>query len=217
MSKLIKDMAGMTFTRLTVIARAPSDKNGNAKWHCQCACGNKTISSGFTLRNGEAKSCGCLTTDQLRERITSHGMTGSSEWRTWGDMIQRCTNPNNTKYKLYGGRGIKVCDRWRTFEHFYTDMGPKPTSKHSIERRDGNKNYEPANCYWADIIRQNNNTSRNRMVEYQGKTMSLSDAIRLGGTDAAYGTVQYRLKTGWSVADAVEKPRNPRVRNQYSG
>lgn len=214
-SKLIKDMTGLRFTRLRVISRAQSDGNGNAMWNCQCDCGETTISSGFTLRNGQAKSCGCLTTEQLKVRATTHKMTGSSEWRSWGDMIQRCTNPNNTKWHLYGKRGIEVCARWRKFADFYIDMGPKPTPKHSIERRNGNGDYEPGNCYWATIEQQNNNTARNRVVSYKGQDMSLMMAIRAGGTTATYGTVQHRLRGGWSVERAVETPPNPKVRNQY--
>lgn len=219
-STLVKSMEGTRFTRLLVVSRAKSDRNGNAMWHCVCDCGNTTISHGFSLRNGAAKSCGCLTTEQLVSRITKHGMaaraTRSSEYRTWGDVIQRCRNPNNSKWRLYGGRGIQVCERWLDFENFLEDMGPKPSPKYSIERLDGNRGYEPGNCAWATIEQQNNNTSRNRMVNYKGSRMSLTMAIRVAGSTASHNTIRDRIKRGWSIEDAIDTPPDPRVKNQYS-
>lgn len=90
----------------------------------------------------------------------SHGMTNSQEMRIWIAMRQRCLNQNNTSYKLYGGRGIAVCERWDVFENFYSDIGPRPSKSHSIERRNVDGDYEPANCYWATTVEQ----ARNRRV-----------------------------------------------------
>lgn len=204
--KTFKDMTGLRFTRLQVISQGPSDRNGNARWHCQCDCGNMTLSSGFTLRNGEAKSCGCLTTEQLKERIKKHGMVGTPEYRTWHSMIQRCTNPKAASYRRYGQRGIAVCKEWFNFETFFSDMGPRPSLKHSIERRDNSKGYESSNCYWATAGEQANNTSQNRKVTYRGKEMNLVQAIRAGGNVISYGGARWRLDAGWSVEETVETP-----------
>jgi hypothetical protein len=201
-----KDMLGLRFERLVVISRAPSDKNGNAKWNCQCDCGNTTVTSGFTLRNGEAKSCGCLTTDQLKQRVTTHGQARTVEYRCWAGMIQRCDNPKNVKYHRYGGRGIRVCPQWYNFEVFYADMGPRPSSMHSIERRDGNGNYEPKNCYWATIFEQNNNTAQNRIVTYRGQEMTLKKALEMSPIGIDRGTASGRLNRGWPADDALDTP-----------
>lgn len=204
--KTFKDMTGLRFTRLLVLSQGESDSNGNARWHCQCDCGSKTISSGFTLRNGEAKSCGCLTTEQLKARIKSHGLSDKPEYRVWAGMIQRCDNPKTRKFNLYGARGIRVCDEWYLFEAFYRDMGPRPSPKHSIERRDGDGHYCPSNCYWATASQQANNTSQNRKVVYRGQEMNLVQAIRAAGDVVGYGTVKSRLHYGWNIEEAVELP-----------
>jgi hypothetical protein len=201
-----KDMLGLRFERLVVISRAPSDKNGNAKWNCQCDCGNTTVTSGFTLRNGEAKSCGCLTTDQLKQRVTTHGQARTVEYRCWAGMIQRCDNPKSNKYHRYGGRGIRVCPQWYSFEVFYADMGPRPSSGHSIERRDRDGNYEPKNCYWATDYEQRINQSNNRYVDYNGNMVALKEAIRLSGTSLGWQTVRGRLDRGWSLDDSLHTP-----------
>lgn len=87
----------------------------------------------------------------------SHGMTKTPEYRAWASMRQRCANPKSARYDNYGGRGISVCDRWQSFEAFFADMGPRPTSEHSIDRIDNDGNYEPGNCHWATRSEQQQN------------------------------------------------------------
>ena len=200
-----KDILGQRFTRLVVIERAGSDKNGNAKWECQCDCGNTTLSSGFTLRNGEAKSCGCLTTDQLKARTPTHRMTGTPEYMAWASMLQRCYNQNATRYERYGGRGIKVCERWLTFEHFYADMGSRPTQGHSLERKNNDADYGSDNCCWATSAQQNANKANNHYVVYKGRKMTLQEAAETAGI-VNRNTVQGRLKRGWPLELALEAP-----------
>lgn len=207
----IKDMMGMRFTRLLVLSRAPSDKNGNARWNCQCDCGDTTISSGFTLRNGEAKSCGCLTTDQLRERGTSHGKSGTPEHQSWAGMLQRCYNPNSRNYPRYGGRGIKVCQRWHKFEEFYADMGDRASLDHTLERINNDGPYAPGNCRWATTYEQNFNKYDNRMVDYRGQRVPLMRALEIAGTAISYTGVRWRLDNGWSVEKALETPASTKV------
>jgi hypothetical protein len=207
MAKL-KDMTGQRFTRLLVVSRATSDSNGNARWNCACDCGAQTVTSGFTLRNGEAKSCGCLTAEQLTERSTKHGMHGTPEYVSWASMIQRCTNPRTVKYHRYGGRGIKVCEAWlNSFEQFYADMGPRPSEQHSIERDNTDGHYEPKNCRWATTKEQNNNTSQNRIVTIDGHAQTLATAVSASPHGLLRGTVQSRLHRGWSEEDAVKTPK----------
>lgn len=206
----LKDLTGQRFARLLVKSRATSDGNGNARWNCQCDCGNSTVSSGFTLRNGEARSCGCWRAQSTKQRFRTHGKSGTPEYRIWAGIHQRCNNPGGDEYDRYGGRGIRVCAAWVDFGQFYSDMGAKPSPKHTIERRDNDKGYEPSNCYWATWKEQQNNKSNNRLVVYQGQTMTLSQAADAGGQQLSGSAIQGRLKRGWSIEKTVETPPNPR-------
>lgn len=212
-----KDMLGQRFTRLLVVSRAGSDRNGNALWNCDCDCGKKTVSHGFSLRNGAAKSCGCLTGEQLAARNRTHEKSGCPEYMVWAHMLQRCNNPNTAFYHRYGGRGIAVCDRWAVFEKFYKDMGARPTPNHTIERKNRNGNYEPDNCCWATTKEQNNNKCNNHYVEYQGREMSLTTAIETAGSGISLGAVRGRLARGWTLEQAVETPPNPNIYNWRRG
>ncbi len=217
MAGKVKDMGGCRFTRLLVVDRAESDANGNARWHCQCDCGNTTITSGFTLRNGEAKSCGCLTTEQLKQRNLTHGRTKTPEYTSWASMLQRCENPKNVKYHHYGARGIKVCERWRNFQSFYADMGLRPSPKHTLERLDNELGYEPKNCAWATKSQQNYNKRDNHLVTYRGQIMPLGMAILKSGSGVNRSTIQGRLGRGWSTDAAIDTPVDPNVQTPFTG
>lgn len=115
---------------------------------------------GYNLRTGATASCGCLHSDVTsaiyKTLNTSHGMTGSREYKTWQQMHQRCGNPKNHAYTLYGGRGILVCAAWFDFSAFMRDMGFRPSGQ-SLDRIDTNGNYEPSNCRWATATEQARN------------------------------------------------------------
>jgi hypothetical protein len=122
-------------------------------------------------------------------------------------MKDRCCNPNNKKYPLYGGRGIVVCERWQSFENFLADMGERPAGRRlSIDRYPNrNGNYEPGNCRWATDSQQNNNKSNQRWVEYRGRKMTLTEAVELSGL-VNRNTVYGRLRMGWPLARALDTP-----------
>ena len=210
--KSFKSMTGKRFTRLVVLEQAESDKNGNARWHCQCDCGNTTTTSGFTLRNGQAKSCGCLTTEQLVERNTKHSRAGTAEYMTWAHMLQRCLNPNNRSYRNYGARGITVCAEWQSsFEAFFEHIGPRPSVQYSLDRIDNNKDYCPGNVRWATRREQLTNKRTTRIVEYKGKKMSLIEAIEAAPHPITIGGVRGRLDRGWTLEEALDTPPNQNI------
>src|SRR6185312_9555634 len=138
---------------------------------------------------------------------TTHGMRFTSEYRIWGGMKQRCLNPKNPSYIYYGGRGIKVCASWlQSFEAFYADMGSRPSTKHTLDRRENNSHYEPGNCYWATPIEQMNNTRRNRIVNIGGENVTLAEAHRRGILAVPAQKVSARVYHGWSIEDAISTP-----------
>ncbi len=151
MGKLI-DLMGQRFDRLMVIKRVDNDKWGQARWLCQCDCGQMLTVVGNDLRRHHTQSCGCLS----REQKKRHGLCASLIYCTWENMIQRCTNFKAINYKNYGGRGIKVCKRWLKFENFLEDMGERPLGK-TIDRIDNNQGYHKMNCRWATVQEQNKN------------------------------------------------------------
>lgn len=175
MSALV-DMTGQRYGHLVVRARAPNSK-GKTRWFCTCDCGKQDhIVGGHALRIGEMRSCGCARSEFAH---TKHGLARdggrSKEWYAWWFMIQRCTNKNNISYPHYGGRGIVVCERWKDPVAFVSDMGPKPSPKHSLDRIDNDGNYEPSNCRWATRTQQARNQSNTVKVMIDGASLSIPD------------------------------------------
>lgn len=137
------------------------------------------------------------------------------EYRIWQAMKTRCSNPKVPNYPWYGGRGITVCERWSSsFENFLADMGPCPLG-HSIDRfPDMNGNYEPNNCRWATSKQQGTNSNKSIMVIYRGAEMNISDAARLAGVVDGMIAAN-RIKSGWPIDEAVEKPRLTSCGSRY--
>jgi hypothetical protein len=198
------ELSGQKFGRLSVISFSGKNNSGHNMWLCKCDCGNEKIVDVAHLKSGAISSCGCLRLERVKDRLTVHGKRHSTEYNSWANMIQRCTNPNRPDYKYYGGRGIKVCERWTvSFKNFLEDMGLKPTPKHEIDRFPNNETgqYEPGNCRWATDPNQSKNRRDNRMVEYKGEEMILSDLARILLVRPNYLSYHLKRKT---VSEIIE-------------
>ena len=146
------DMVGHKYGILTVLERLATDY----QCLCLCECGNKTAVRMNDLRTGNTTSCGCLSSKRtMGDRTRKHGMKDTKVYEVWSSMRKRCNNPNCAAYKNYGGRGIKVCDRWSKFANFYEDMG-EPNGL-TIERVDNDGDYCPENCKWIPLEEQGKN------------------------------------------------------------
>lgn len=141
-------------------------------------------------------------------------MKGTSTYNVWCSMRQRCDNPNNQRYADYGGRGIKVCERWQKFENFLADMGARPKyPAHTLERRDNDGDYTPGNCRWATYEEQQNNKRNNHRLTYQGETMTVAEwARKLGVRDQL---LRVRLHRGWDL-ERVLSPPIPNDRRRFT-
>jgi hypothetical protein len=191
-----KDRTGQVFGRLTVLGRGEF-RPEQTMWRCRCECGAEKEVDGKSLLYGRTVSCGCRMRETGALRATHgearHGQL-STEYKVWLSMVNRCTNPNNRTYPQYGGRGVTVCERWRSFEAFLEDMGRKPTPLHTIDRIDNAKGYEPGNCRWATRRQQCENRSMTVWITINGVTRCLSEWARMAGVHRE--TIRQRLRRG---------------------
>ena len=146
MPSAIQVKQGQRFGRLKVLGIAPNIGERRAL-KLKCDCGTKCIKKLIDLTTGKTKSCGCLFLESLSNRRT-HGFSRTPTYTVWCDMIRRCEKRQNKSYPNYGGRGIKVCERWHKFENFLADMGERPGDGYEIDRIDNNGGYRPGNVRW---------------------------------------------------------------------
>jgi len=162
-------MLGKRYGMLLVLEQAQT--LGRIKYLCKCDCGKEKVIFGESIRRGNSKSCGCQSVGNNFQ----HGFSKLKEYHAWTNMLSRCLNEKNKSYKNYGGRGIKVCERWIIFENFYKDMGSCPP-KLTLERRNNDLGYNKDNCYWADRSAQNSN-KRNAKLNIE----NINEIIKLRG------------------------------------
>lgn len=214
----IKDLTNKRFERLLVITYAHS-KNKTIYWQCLCDCGTTVVVRGGDLKSGKTKSCGCLHKEIMAKQNVVHGYARRFNqceplYVAWRNMKRRCLNSSSPGWENYGGRGIKVCDRWLdSFENFAFDMGPHPGKGYSLERIDNNGDYTPENCKWATRKEQSRNRRANKLLTYQGETLPISVwAERIGVKE---NTIFSRLRYGWSIEETLSKPARPHKEYSY--
>jgi hypothetical protein len=201
------DLVGQTFGEWLVLKRAANKIcPGGYKqvmWQCRCSCGIEKLVSANSLRCGTSTSC--------HGNGFKHGGSYTPEYGVWKGIHTRTTNTNFVKYSHYGGRGIKVCKRWKSFANFYADMGPRPSPKHSIERQNNEGDYTPENCRWATAEEQQRNRSDTVIISAQGRSLCLTDwAAELGIT---INNLKKRLRNGWPEDLAVTLPKGSRLKD----
>lgn len=156
------DRTGMRYGRLLVIGKSPRSVDKRAYWDCVCDCGGEISPRSDALTSGRASSCGCRQREaaaRIGAATRKHNFKGTKVYRAWSHMKGRCNDVNDTRYADYGGRGIKVCERWDAFENFLADMG-EPQEGMTLERLNTNLGYSPGNCVWASMLDQ----IRNRRI-----------------------------------------------------
>lgn len=149
------DRTGCVFGDLTVLYRA-ANRGKHAYWACECVCGRIAEVKGDHLKSGAIHSCGCDNRRKSSRHSISANGRPSPTYKSWQSMIERTSNPKHQAWRYYGGRGITVCDEWRTFANFLADMGERPDGL-SLDRIDNDGDYRPRNCRWATTLEQNNN------------------------------------------------------------
>lgn len=203
------ELIGKKFGRWTVIGEAEKTYQSYSRWICKCECGSIKSVSGHILNNGNSTSCGCYNKEVLRSHAT-HGHSRndrkSPEYVSWTCMKTRCYRSNYHQYKDYGGRGIKVCDRWlgdKGFYNFLEDMGNRPSMKHSLDRFPNNDgDYEPGNCRWATKRQQFEGRRNAILLEYNGQKMMLAEWGRELRVNIA--SIKHHLKKGKSFKEIVD-------------
>ena len=203
MSKF-QDLTGKKFGKLSVISRAEDYIKPTGKkiiqWDCLCKCGNKTIVRGEYLKSGHTKSCGC---DKSIAHSITHGQTNTRLYKIWVGIKERCCNPKRTNYDSYGGRGIKMCDEWLSFENFYHwSINNGYSDELTIDRIDNNLGYTPLNCRWATNAQQANNRRSNRVIECNGECHTLQEWGNITGVSP--NTIRMRIdKYGWDTEKSL--------------
>ncbi len=206
-NSIVIDMQGLVFGRLTVLSVEPrniQNPTRTKRWICRCTCGTIKPVDGSSLRMGKVRSCGCQRAETLAKIKPGfkHGLSRNSIHSRWSGMKARCNNPNNPRYADYGGRGIKLCERWHDFQSFLDDMGMPPFRGATLERKENSKGYEPGNVIWATNKVQCRNKRDNRLITFNNKTQCISAWAEDVGISRS--TLKHRLgRLGWSTKRAL--------------
>jgi hypothetical protein len=203
------DLHGQRFGRLVATAMAERNHRG-PRWLCRCDCGKESVVSTRELRTGSTRSCGCLGVERRTAAAVAanqtHGMARTPTYEVWFNMKRRCLDPRHKSYADYGGRGIRVCERWLAFENFLADMGVRPAGL-TLERDDVNGDYGPGNCRWATWLQQVRNRRCTVLLSAYGETKAMTVWAEDPRCAVALTALQKRVEAGWAHEDAIARPR----------
>ena len=194
---------GAAFARWTVVREVERGSHGRRRYECRCSCGNVAVVSQSNLVSGMSSSCGCWKSERTRALHTKHGESHrTAEHRIWKGIVRRCTKPTDQAFRHYGGRGITVCERWRSdYLAFLADVGRRPTETAELDRIDNERGYEPANVRWTDRRTQTRNTRANRRITINGETLCVAEWSERSGVHRS--AIFWRLDHGWPPEAAV--------------
>lgn len=198
------------FGRLTFTGQSEV-RERHTYWLCRCDCGNTKWFYAGNVKRGKSKSCGCLRNELTKVRCTSHGYIRNHvyppEYSSWNSMRKRCSSPKIPNFPAYGGRGIKVCERWQdSFAAFFKDVGPKPSPDHQLDRINTNGNYEPGNVRWVTRKQNCRNGRHNVVVTIEGMTACVAEQCERFGIKR--GRIRHHVETrGRSYAEAFALER----------
>ena len=212
-----KDLTGMRFGKLTVLEYTNKrNLNRNILWRCLCDCGNEIYVATSCLNSGHTKSCGCeknnfVEMGKIGGKFGKHHLSRTRLYKCYNHMINRCHNSSNIQYKDYGGRGITVCEEWldkdNGFINFYNwAMANGYNDTLTIDRIDVNGNYEPNNCRWVNMRKQNNNRRNNHIIIYNGERKTLEEWSRILPINISSAELRYRIMNNWSIEKAFKTP-----------
>lgn len=210
------NLTGQRYGRLVVVQEIERVRPRVRRFECLCDCGNTSYVRLGNLRSGITTSCGCWSLEYRRGIAAcdqaTHGLSKHALYPTWRNMMRRCYNTKDRSYKNYGGRGIKVCERWHRVENFIADMCARPHPDSTVERKDNDGNYSPENCYWATRLQQNRNRRNTKMIELNGETRSLGEWCEAYKMD--YHVVRDRIyRYQWPLEKALITPL---MKNQFA-
>jgi hypothetical protein len=202
---------GDRFGRLTVAkCIVSSDGRPTRQLECVCDCGTSRTTLACYLVGGKHRSCGCAIPSWFRgqkaNKTSTHGMTGTPTYTVWVAIRVRCLNPNDSSYMKYGAKGVTVCERWDSFEAFLSDMGERPSLKHSIDRIDNDRGYEPNNCRWATRTEQTRNRRCTKLYTTSDNiTATLFEHAERHGVP--YQLAWRRIRNGKTLDEALNPSR----------
>lgn len=202
------DMTGKRFYFLTVLRETEVRLGNHIGWLCRCDCGKEIIASGAPIRAGKHKSCGCKKRTLISASRIAHGHSNKGDangsptrtYTTWTNMLKRCRSQKHKSFKEYGGRGIRVCDKWSSFQGFLDDMGERPEGM-TLGRIDNNKGYYKENCRWETHKQQARNRRNSRTLTYSGSTRTIAEWSEITGL--RFDTLVKRLESGWPIEKAL--------------